>query len=165
MDKLLDFKKIPPVMEREIEGTWGALQIRVEDCIGLDEQQRQDLSPPDPQAFADALEEINAFENLTYTKRNELDDLLIQKESWKIYRVDFSESFSPDPDLLPKQKITRCSKKLFQNLKDLSDEVIESMLGNYLNDEEMSALLSRKALIVKTIEKLIAEHGEEAILF
>ena len=165
LDKLLDFQKIPPIIEREIEDTWGSLQIRIEDCFGLDELQRKDIPPRDSQAFANALDEINVFENLVYNKRKELDDILIQKESWKIFRVDFSEAFSPTPDLIPEQKITRCSKTLFQNLQELSDEVIKDRLAIYLNDEEMSALLSRKALIIKTIKKRIEEKGEEAVLF
>lgn len=102
---------------------------------------------------------------MVYTKRTELDDILIQKESWKIYRVDFSEAFSPTPDLIPEQKITRCSKTLFQNLQELSDEVIKNRLAIYLNDEEMAALLSRKALIIKTLKKRIEEKGKATVLF
>ncbi len=165
LDKLLGFEKIPPMMEREIESTKGSLQIFVQNCFGLDKQQRENLTPPDSQAFVNALEEINVFENLVYNERNELDDILIQKESWKIFRVDFSEAFLPIPDLIPEQKITRCSKTLFQNLQKLSDEVIKARLKNYLNDEEMSALFSRKALIIKTLKKLIEEKGKRAVLF
>ena len=153
------------VIEREIEDTRGSLQIRIEDCIGLDEQQRKNITPPDSQAFVNALEEINVFENLVYNDRKELDDILIQEESWKIFRVDFSEAFSPIPNLIPEQKITRCSKTLFQNLQELPDKVIKARLEIYLNDEEMSALLSRKALIIKTLKKLIEDKGEGAVLF
>jgi len=165
LDKLLGFEKIPPMMEREIEGTKGSLQIRVENCFGLDKQQRENLTPPDSQAFANALEEINVFENLVYSERKELDDILIQEENWKIFRVDFSEAFEPIPDLIPEQKITRCSKTLFQNLQKLSDEVIKARLKNYLNDDEMSALFRRKALIIKTLKKMIEEKGKRAVLF
>jgi hypothetical protein len=165
LDKLLGFEKIPPMMEREIESTKGSLQIFVQNCFGLDKQQRENLTPPDSQAFVNALEEINVFENLVYNERNELDDILIQKESWKIFRVDFSEAFLPIPDLIPEQKITRCSKTLFQNLQKLSDEVIKARLKNYLNDDEMSALFRRKALIIKTLKKLIEEKGKRAVLF
>jgi hypothetical protein len=165
LDKLLSFEKIPPMVEREIKSTNGALQINVENCFGLDKQQRENITPPDSQAFANALEEINVFENLVYPEGKELDDILIQEESWEIFRVDFSEAFNPSPDLIPGQEIRRCSKALFQNLQKLSDEVIKERLKDYLNDEEMSALLTRKALIIKTLKKLIAEKGEAAVLF
>ena len=153
------------MVEREIGGTKGSLQVRVEDCFGLDEQQRKNIAPPDPQAFANALGDINVFENLVHKERDELDDILIKEETWMIYRVDFSEAFNPTPDLIPEQKITCCSKTLFHNLQELSDEVIKARLSDYLNDEEMSALLSRKALIIKILKKLIEEKGEAAVLF
>jgi len=165
LDKLLGFGKIPPIIERKIDDTQGSLQIRVENCMGLDEMQRTDITPPDPQAFSNALEEINVFENLVYNERKRLDDILVHEKTWNIYRVDFSEAFSPIPDLIPEQKITRCSKKLFDNLQEFSDEVIKARLEMYLNEEEIAALLSRKALIIKTLEKLIEEKGKKAVLF
>ncbi len=165
LDKLLDLNKIPPMIEREIEGTRGSLQIRVENCFGLDEKQRKNIRPPDSQAFANALEEINVFENLVYNERKELDDILIQEKSWDVFRVDFSEAFAPYSNLIPEQKITHCSKTLFQNLQDLSDDMIKTGLESYLNDEEMSALLTRKTLIIKTLKTLIAEKGEAAVLY
>ena len=165
LDTLLGFEKIPPQMKRKIDDTWGSLQIRIEGCITLDKQQRENIKPIDSQDFANALEEINVFENLVYSKRLDLDDILIHEESWKIYRVDFSDAFEPAHDLIPEQKITRCSKKLFQNLQDLSDDLIQTKLDSYLNDEEMAALLSRKALIIKTLKKRIEEKGKAAVLF
>lgn len=165
LDKLLDFRKIPPTVERTIDGTKGSLQIRVENCIGLDEVQRNKIEPPDPQAFSDDLEEINVFENLVYNERERLDDLLVHKDTWKIYRVDFSEAFSLAPSLIPGQEITRCSKKLFKNLQKISDEEIKDNLEMYLNQEEIDALIRRKSLILKTLNKLIEEKGEAAILF
>ncbi len=165
LDKLLGFGKIPAMVEREIENTKGSLQIRVEDCTTLDDLQRKETTPPDSQALANALEEINVFENLIYKERDELDDILVHEESWSIFRVDFSQAFEPSPELIPGQEIKRCSKALFQNLQKLSDEVIKARIKDYLKDQEMSALLSRKALIIQTLKKLIEEKGEAAVLF
>jgi len=143
----------------------GSLQIRIENCIPLDVQQRRNLSPPDEEAFQNSLEELNVFENLVYCERKELDDVLIEQESWKVLRVDFGEAFDPSLTLIPDQEITRCSKKLFENLIKLEDEVIESKLKEFLNQDEASSLLERKALIIRTIKKLIQEQGKEAVLF
>jgi hypothetical protein len=165
LDKLLGFNRIPPTIEREIDGFKGSLQIRIEHCMGLDEQQIKDASLPDPQALANALEEINVFENLVYSERKELDDILIQLDRWDIYRVDFSQAFLDTPDLIPGQEINRCSKALFKSLQELSDNLIEVRLKPYINEEEISALLKRKALIIKTIQELIAKKGKEAVLF
>lgn len=165
LDKLLDLGRIPPVVYREIDGVMGSLQIRVENCIPLNVQQQRNLPPPDAEAFQNSLEELNVFENLVYCERQELDDVLIQQESWKVLRVDFGQAFVHTPDLIPDQEITRCSKKLFESLIKLEDEVIVSRLEELLNEDEISTLLERKSLIIKTIKKLIQEHGEESVLF
>ncbi len=165
LDKLLDFKRIPPTIEREIEDSRGSLQIRVENCMGMDEQQMKGITPSDSQAFSNALEEINVFENLVYSERKELDDILIQKDSWAIYRVDFSQAFEDTPELIPEQEITRCSAKLFKNLQELSDSLIKARLKPYLIEDEISALIQRKALIIKKLQELIAKKGSEAVLF
>lgn len=165
MDKLIGFNRIPPTIEREINGYEGSLQIRIENCMGLDEQQMKGLSPPDPEAYANALEEINVFENLVYSERKELDDILIHQNSWDIYRVDFSQAFDPTPTLIPNQKITRCSAILFKNLQELSNDLIKVRFQPYLNEEEISGLLQRKSLIIKTIQELIAKKGKKAVLF
>ncbi len=165
LDKLLDFGRIPPVVFREIDGVAGSLQIRIENCIPLDIQQRRNLIPPDAEAFQNSLEELNVFENLVYCERKELDDVLIEKEDWNVLRVDFGQAFDPTPELIPNQKITRCSKKLFEYLIKLDDDAIKSQLQELLNANEMSMLLERKALIIKTIKKLVQNQGEEAVLY
>jgi len=115
---------------------------------------------------------LKVFENLIYSSAlceeggDDLNDLLIAyKKDWKVWRVDLSEAFAPIPELIQFCEFTRCSRKLYKNLLKLDDEVIKAKLEHYLNDEEMSALLERKKLIVEKIKQLIKEKGEESVLF
>jgi hypothetical protein len=170
LDKLLDLNLVPPIVEREIEGRKGSLQIFIEGALKESERRIKNIEPPDPERFKNTLEDLSVFENLTYSPcfcvEKELDDILIMhKKDWKIWRVDFSRAFAPSPELIPGFEITRCSKKLYQHLIKLDDKVIKAKLKQYLNDEEMSMLLKRKKLIIEKIKKLIAEKGEESVLF
>jgi hypothetical protein len=165
LDKLLDLQRIPPAVAREIDGVKGSLQLRIENCFPLDEQRIKKIRPPNSKTFENDLEEINVFENLTYCERKELDDILINKKDWKVWRLDFSEAFSPTPKLISGQNIVRCSKKLFNNLQKLKNEAIKEELKSYINEEEISALIKRKNLIIETIKNLIEEKGEDSVLF
>jgi hypothetical protein len=170
LDKLLDLNLVPPVVEREIDGQKGSLQIFITGALKEGERRLRKIEPPDPKRFKNTLENLSVFENLTYSPsfcgERELDDILIMdKEDWKIWRVDFSEAFDSTPKLIPGCEITCCSKKLFKRLIDLDDKVIKAKLKHYLNDREISMLLKRKKLIVKKIKQLIAEKGEKAVLF
>ena len=170
LDKLLDLNLVPPVVEREIEGRKGSLQIYIEGHLLESDRRMKNIKPPDPEKFKNTLEDLSVFENLTYSPsfcgERELDDILIMdKKDWKVWRVDFSEAFALSPELIPGCEITRCSKKLYQHLIKLEDKVIKAKLKHYLNDEEMGMLLKRKKLIIEKIKKLIAEKGEESVLF
>lgn len=170
LDKLLDFNMVPPVVEREIDGRKGSLQLFIEDYLTEEDRRIRNIEPPDLEKFNKTMEELTVFENLTYSlslcAERELDDILIMhREDWKVWRVDFSEAFFPIPELIPSCEITRCSKKLYQNLLKLDDKVVKAKLKNYLNDEEMSTLLERKRLIIEKIKQLIKEKGEESVLF
>ncbi|MBN1221816.1 MAG: hypothetical protein JXB23_01115 [Candidatus Aminicenantes bacterium] len=164
LSKLLDMSIIPPVVEREIEGIKGSLQLFLEDCIPLDRQRRMVLEAPDPQRLADALDDLAVFENLSYCKREE-SDILIHGKDWSVCRVDFSEAFDPEKKMFSGSKIQRCSEKLYLKLADTNPNDFRSRLENHLNAEEIQALVSRRELILNHLRHLIQERGREAVLF
>ena len=165
LNKLLDLNCVPPVVGREIEEIKGSLQIYLVDCVTRTVLEKKKTEAPDPVKYQNALDEIKIFENLTYNECQKKDDILIHKETWQVWRVDFSEAFSPTSELLPSCEITRCSRKLYQNLLQLKNDAIKNALNLYLNPEEIDALLDRKEMIIEKIKKLIAAKGEEAVLF
>jgi hypothetical protein len=170
LDKLLDLNSVPATVVREIEGRKGSLMIFLEGSLSEKERRIKKIEPPDPKAFENALEEIKVFENLAYYRslcgEKDLKDILIMsKEDWKVWAIDFSEAFAPRSELIPDCIITRCSRKLYQNLMKLDDNEVKARLKPYLNDEEIKALFERKKAIINRIKQLIQERGEEAVLF
>jgi len=165
LTKLLGIELIPPVVEREIEGRPGSLQIYLENCIREKDRKRKKLQPPDPPAFSNAVAEVRIFENLTSDECQDTDDLYVHKEDWRVCRVDFSEAFALSPELLPGCEITVCSRKLYDGLLKLDEETMTSRLSRYLSEQEIGALQARKNLIVEKIKALIGEKGEDAVLF
>jgi hypothetical protein len=165
LSKLLGIDLIPPVVEREIGGRKGTLQVYLENCIREKDRRRKKLEPPDIKAFDRGLEGGKVFVNLTYDDCYNLDDIYVHLEDWRVCRVDFSEAFAPMPELLPGCTITVCSKKLYTGLLKLGDESVRAGLGRYLNDEETGALLIRRDLLISKLKALIAEKGEAAVLF
>lgn len=165
LDKLLDFGRVPPVVERKIKRREGSLQLRLENVRTEKDRAMRNILPPDPEAFANALDDILIFEQLTYCKREDLGDILMGTKDWKAWRVDFSEAFFPSRDLIAEKDIERCSKKLYQNLSNLDEETVRAKLKPYLNEEELGALLGRKHIILNALHQLIQEKGEDAVLF
>ncbi len=166
LDKLLELKIVPPVVEREIEGTTGSLQLYLEGCIREAERKRKKIDPPDPVSFQNMLEVINVFENLVLEEDCfDANDILVDLDEWKAYRVDFSMAFSPLPEIISGCKINKCSRKFYNNLLQLDDLQVKNKLKPFLNDPEIEALLQRKKIIIEKIGQLIKEKGQDAVLF
>ena len=56
-------------------------------------------------------------------------------------------------------------KALYEKIKALTFEQIKGVVNDYLTDDEIKAVLIRKDLIIKEIEKLVAANGEENVLY
>ncbi|MFW6132186.1 MAG: hypothetical protein ACOC5F_06290 [Candidatus Aminicenantaceae bacterium] len=164
LNKLLGIKMVPPLVERPIRGVHGSLQLMLENVISLEVMKRKKIKPPVPDQFSKNMESIELFEHLTYSKRED-EDILINKDTWKIWRVDFSESFAPETRLFPEFNLKHCPKTLYNNLKTLNRKKIQAELNPYLNKQEIDALLKRKDLILEYIETLIEKQGKSALLF
>lgn len=165
LNKILELNIVPPAVEREVEGSQGALQIYLEGRILYSSILRQKTKPPDAQKFKNSLDVISIFEHLTHCERKDLDDILVHKQDWKVCRVDFSEAFLPQSNLIPGLEMSRCSEKLYRTLLSLDDGAVAEKLNKWLNNDEINALLARKTIICETLERLIQERGEEAVLF
>jgi hypothetical protein len=170
LTKLLKINIVPPVIEREIQEPKGqkrkgSLQIYVEGCIRESDRMLKKIDPPNPQVFADALEEINVLEILTSCDHLSPKDILIHRETWRVCRVDFAEAFDPSTEFLPEAAIRRCSRRLYKGLLDLSPLDVEATLKPYINSREIKGLLDRRNLIIEKIKNLIKDKGEAAILF
>jgi len=165
LSKLLAVPVIPPVVERDIEGKKGSLQIYLDNCMSEAERRKAGLPTPfDPRSIQDALDELAVLEALTSSRRD-INDILIHKDSGRVCRVDFAEAFDPSPMLPAAIKVARCSRRLYAGLRDLVPADTEAALKPYLNDAEIKGLLARRARILEMLNARIAADGEAAVLF
>jgi hypothetical protein len=165
LDKYLGLESVPPAVTRMIKDTLGSLQIFVEKVIRESDRKRENLMPGDPEAFARAMADLKVFENLVYDTCGNEKDTLIQKETGKVYRVDFSEAFPPESGPIPGCEMQRCSRRLYQKLCDWDEQKVTKLLDPYLSAEEIRALHARWATIVRLIQEQIELRGESEVLF
>ena len=50
-------------------------------------------------------------------------------------------------------------------IKALNFDYIKKAVGSYLKDKEIEAILARKKLLLKEIDEMIKEKGEERVLY
>jgi hypothetical protein len=165
LNKYLDLSFVPPAVERTINNTAGSLQAYIENAIRQSDIKRENFVPADPEAFDQAKADLKVFENLVYDRCDNERDTLIQREAGKIFRVDFSEAFAPENGTIPGCEILRCSRRLYQKLREWDQDKVKILLVPYLNEEEIRALHARRGSIIQMIKKQIEERGESAVLF
>jgi hypothetical protein len=156
---------VPPVVEREIEGMRGSLQLYVEDPIPMAQIKAAHLEPLDQQAYDQAMADLRVFENLVYESCTNAEDTLIRRSDGKVFRVDFGQAFAPVKVTRSGCEIQRCSRRLYGKLNGWNDAQVSTLLSAYLSEEETLALIARKDLILWTIRHLIQSRGESAVLF
>jgi len=163
LNALMGLNIVPPCVHRTVDGVEGSLQILIENCIDERERQGKNIPFPDKQCLKE-IEDIKIFEILVADEYWDIDDTLMDCDSGKIWRVDFSEAFSPIVEWDQKWIFQCCSQELYQSLMDWKDSQVRETLAPYLNSQEMDALMKRKASILNKINNLISNKGEKKII-
>ena len=162
--KLLGLGEMVPVT---VERSWrnkGSLSWWV--SVKWDEQERvkQNLEPPDANAWNMQLNRMWVFSQLVYdTDRNQTNILI--SEDWKLWMIDFSRAFRRHPKLENPARLTMCDRQLLEKLRQLDEAQVLEKTKPHLRKEEVKAIMARRDLIVAYFEKRIAEKGENAVLY
>jgi hypothetical protein len=175
MDKLLDLNMVPPTVERNYEGV-GSLQLWVESWMTLKKKMDDKVKIPSYKVFYwnRALYLQRFFDNLIANEDRHQNNYLITKD-WRMYLIDHSRSFRSSSkftkELIYTEKhkerleMKELPKVIVDKVKALTYESIKQAVGDYLDDDEIKAILVRRDLIFKEIEKLGKKYGADTVLY
>jgi len=151
-------------VERKWRGDSGSLSWWLP--VKMDEEQRvkQNIKVPDPDAWNNQMYKIRVFDQLVYDADPNLTNVLID-QNWKIWRVDFSRGFRLFKDLKDPKDLVHCDRQLLEKLKALDGKELAEKTKHYLTKDEVKAVMARRDKIVDHFQKLIAEKGENEVLY
>jgi hypothetical protein len=178
ISRLLGLNMVPPTVEREFQGDKGSCQMFVDYWNNLETILKKKLNPPGIKSlyFNRALCLQRAFDNLIYNVDRHQRNYLIM-EDWRMALIDHSRTFAYDKkartDLIYDEKykegpqfiMASMPRALYDALKALTAESIRTAVGTYLEDDEISAVLDRRDLIIAWMDKYIAKEGEQKVLY
>ncbi len=165
LSNYLDLGFVPPVVERTINKYPGSLQIFVDNAFRETDRRNQNIKLKDAEAFNRALADLRVFINLVSDSCQNDRDILIQRDTERVFRVDFSEAFAPKDGAVPGCEILRCSRSLYHKLLNWNEDDVRSLLSPYLSQEELRALQARLGAVIWMIKRQVEIHGESAVLF
>jgi hypothetical protein len=129
------------------------------------ERHKQKLTAPDPEAWNNQMYRMRVFDQLVADTDVNLTNVLIG-EDWKLWRIDFGRAFRVNKDLKdPSKELVRCDRQLLEKLKALDANAVAEKTNHYLTKDEVKAVMARRDKIVAQFQKLIAEKGENEVLY
>jgi hypothetical protein len=151
-------------VERSIDGKPSAITWWVDD-VAMDEQARLKAkrNAPDQARFRRQIATMRVFDELIQNKDRNQGNILWTKD-WNMWMIDHTRAFRLRTELLNPEKLERCERTLYTNLRALTTESVTTAVGKSLTREEIASLLARRDAIVKVLEKRIAQLGENAVL-
>jgi hypothetical protein len=115
------------------------------------------------------------WDNLIANEDRHMNQILVTPD-WRMVLIDHSRSFrtsgrftrgllytanSPQGP----QLMSELPRVVVDRVKALDFAAIRSVVGDYLSDEEINAVLARRDLILTEIDKLIKATGEDKVLY
>jgi hypothetical protein len=155
---------MPATVERKWNDMIGSLSWWLSVQMDEGERIRKGIQPPDIAAYNRQMDKVRVFVELVYdTDRNSGNTLI--GRNWEIYMIDFTRAFRLYRDLRNAGSLKRCSRDLLLRLKQLDRDALAKKTKGFLTGDEVNAVMARRDKIVAYFEHLIAEKGEESILY
>ncbi len=155
---------VPVYVERKWQGRRGSLSWWLPVQMDEGERKKRHITPPDPDAWNKQMYKIRILDQLTYDTDANLTNVLIT-EDWKPWRIDFSRAFRLYNQLQEPRDLIKCDRQLFAKLKALDANELAAKTDGFLTKSELKALMARRDKMVAHFQKLIAEKGEDAVLY
>jgi hypothetical protein len=155
---------LPVYVQRSWQGNPGSLSWWLP--VKMDEAERikENIKPPDPDAWDNQMYRIRVFDQLVYDNDPNLTNVLIGAD-FKIWRVDFSRAFRLYKDLRNPKDLVRCDRQLLEKLKALDANELSQKTKGFLNKDEVKGVMARRDKIVAQFQQMISEKGEKEVLY
>lgn len=178
LNRALGVNMVPPTVEREFQGDRGSCQYWVDSWNNMETLMKKKLSPPGIKAmyFARQLCLQRAFDNLNCNVDRHQRNYLIL-EDWRLILIDHSRTFGTSKKTKsgliydennkenPKFIMETLPRAFYEAMKALTAESVRTIVGDYLADGEIAAVMARRDLIIAWVDKRIAALGEARVLY
>ena len=166
LSRLLGMWNVPPAVVRRVGKRLGSVQLWVEGARTQTTVQEKRIVVPDELLAWRTKQtwEMRIFDNLINNIDRNAGNIL-WSQAWDLWLIDHTRSFARATELPSADRIHRCSRRLFEALARLDEESLATELENLFGRFEIHALLVRRDRVLEHLRSLIADLGEDAVLF
>jgi hypothetical protein len=165
LSQVLGLDHMMPVhVERRWNGNIGSLSWWVDTLMDEGERLKKKVEPPNPTEWNHQMYRMRVFAALTRDTDRNTGNVLITP-AWKVMMIDFTRAFRLQTDLLYAKDLAKIDRALLPRLEALTQDAVKQAVEDQLTGPEIDAMMKRRDAIVAHFRKLIAEHGEAAVLY
>ena len=164
LSRLLGIDSIPVAVLRRDEGRLTSVQAWVEEARTEGERRLSGEPPPRSLEWVRQWQVMRVFDALIDNFDRNIGNLLVDS-AWKLWLVDHTRSFTIYRRLYRPERIHLCKREVWDKLRALDKDTVSQQLGDVLTPEQVNAMMKRQTNLVRYLERLIAERGEQRVLF
>ncbi len=163
--RLLDLDQMMPVyVERRWNGQLGSISWFMPTLMDESDRLKKKIQPPKPTDWNHQMYRMRVFSSLVRDTDRNLTNVLISPE-WKVVMIDFSRAFRLQPELQHLQDLGKIDRRLLARLESLTRDSVQEVSKDWLTRSEIDAVMARRDLLVAHFKKLVAELGEDKVLY
>ena len=163
MSRLLGLDNVPPAVLRQLRGQRGSLQLWVEKASSDAQRIREGKLVSDLAYRNLQVQSLKVFDRLIDNFDRNPGNLLAD-ESGKLWFIDHTRSFRSLSDVEEIHEVTVIERSLWQHLVALDRKQIRKRVSRYLPSDSGRALMMRRESLIRHIEALIEDRGEDRVL-
>jgi hypothetical protein len=166
LDRLLGLGMVPVTVIRDYDAKRGAFTWWLDERLMTEKERYQTRQQvPDVEAWNRQVHVVRIFDQLIFNFDRNLSNLLIDK-SWQLWMIDHTRAFKVFKDLRDQKQLPEsCPRRLLAALRRLDEPTLKTRAGGLLSMGQIEGLLGRRDRIVAHYDRLIAAHGEAAVLY
>ena len=155
---------MPVHVERRWNGQTGSMSWFVTTLMDEGERLKKNVQPPKPMDWNNQMYRMRVFTALVRDTDRNLGNVLITPE-WKVMMIDFTRAFRLQPELQHTKDLNKLDRALLPKLEAPDRPSVKKAVGDWLTGSEIDAMMKRRDLLVAHFKKLIAELGEDKVLY
>lgn len=155
---------MPVYVERRWNGQTGSISWFVPTLMDEQARLKKKIQPPNPTQWNNQMYRMRVFAALVRDSDRNLTNVLITPD-WKVMMIDFSRAFRLHTELEYLKDLGKIDRTLLSRLEILTRERVKAATRDFLTNTELDAVMQRRSLLVAHFKKLIAELGEDKVLY
>jgi hypothetical protein len=159
LSRLLRFDRVPPVVERAVDGRSGSVQLWIEGAMTEKKRRRKGLRPPDAVDFDRQQQMLALFDALICNIDRNLGNILIDR-SWNIWYIDQTRTFARFQEPQSVSAGVGIDREVWGRMVSVSDEEIRAAVSPWLSRWRARELVERRRVLVEHLGSEIARQGD-----